>query len=424
MSAPGAPMLMPVLEVPHTVFNAVLWIFVAVSGIALSFRLIARGRGKRIFWDDGIVLFSWLLSLAIAVLWQWAAPDMYYIFNVQAGLAPMDPVQYMISLRNWLNTSLVVEMFFYTILCFIKLAFLIFFQRLGRHTQHFMYVWWGVLFVTVGTYLASIGNINYKCLVGTIEQITVVCQTEHEVKWTGTTLKANAALDVLTDFLSRSSKKVALLGLFSLTMITVIVAIIRAVMVDSKRRPDGNPDVSWLWFWSAVEPSVAIMVCCGSAFPQLFTSSTKKKPEFSPSATFLRLRSRIRSSGRQPKYADGDSTLLDFTRMSQNGTPEIDSHPNANVKDDSKLTADSHRYEVDTETGYAELGYNETKNIGLGMSTDDARQGTRHVVRPVPAHHYAHENAPPHHTQPGSRNQVMHQFELEGKDGGRGSQFR
>lgn len=52
------------------------------------------------------------------------------------------------------------------------------------------------------------------------------------------------------------SKKLALIGLFSLSIITIIIAIVRAVMVDSVRRPDGNPDVTWLFFWSAIEPSV------------------------------------------------------------------------------------------------------------------------------------------------------------------------
>ena len=54
------------------------------------------------------------------------------------------------------------------------------------------------------------------------------------------------------------SKKLALVGLFSLSIVTIIIALIRAVMVDSTRRPDGNPNVTWLWFWSAVEPSVGM----------------------------------------------------------------------------------------------------------------------------------------------------------------------
>ncbi|KAK8017347.1 hypothetical protein PG993_013673 [Apiospora rasikravindrae] len=194
--------LMPVLEVPHTTFNVTLWVFVAVSGITLTSRLAARFRARRLFWDDALVVFSWTMSLIIAALWQWAAPDMYYIFDLQAGKAAPDPSKYMTSLRNWLNTSLVVELFFYTILLSIKLSFLVFFYRLGRPIHFFRYVWWVVLFVTVGTYLASVGNVNYKCLVGTVEQITVECQSDYELKWTGATLKANAALDVLTDFMS------------------------------------------------------------------------------------------------------------------------------------------------------------------------------------------------------------------------------
>ncbi|POS68497.1 hypothetical protein DHEL01_v213109 [Diaporthe helianthi] len=274
MSTAGATALMSPPSVSHTTYIGVIWAFVALSGITLACRLVSRFKGpQRLFLDDGLVIFPWVLSLVTAAVWQWAAWDMYYIMNVQAGLAIFAPDRYLPSLRNWLNASLIAELFFYTALFSIKLSFLCFFRRLGNKIKYFRYIWWGVLFVTVSSYLASVGNVDYKCLVGTIEQITVVCQTKHEINFTTATLKANAALDIMTDFMImllptllvwntqiRWSKKLALIGLFSLSIITIIIAIVRAVMVDSERRPDGNPDVTWLWFGSAVEPSVAIMV--------------------------------------------------------------------------------------------------------------------------------------------------------------------
>ena len=90
--------------------------------------------------------------------------------NVQAGLAIIDTNKYMTSLRNWLNSSLIAELFFYASFFSIKLSFLLFFPSLGNRTKHFIYTWWGVLFVTAGSYFAAVGNVDYKCLVGTIEQ--------------------------------------------------------------------------------------------------------------------------------------------------------------------------------------------------------------------------------------------------------------
>ncbi|KAK6857200.1 hypothetical protein PG995_007387 [Apiospora arundinis] len=344
------------LDIPLTAFNATLWVFVAVSGIMLACRLVARVRGsRRLFWDDGLVIFAWVLSLATAAIWQRAAEDMYYVFSVASET---NSAEFVRRARNWLNASLAAQIFFYTILGSIKLSFLLFFHRLGRHVPHFNYVWWAVLVITVGSYLGSIGNINYKCFVGTVEQIDVVCATESEVYFSTVTIVVNAALVILTDLMImllpaillwntriRWSKKLALMGLFSLSAVTIVAAIVRAAVVNASKGPNGGRDASLWWFLSAVESSVAIMVCCGSAFPQLFTSSSKK-PEYSPSETVLRMRSRLRHFGKRQR-TDGDASLLELTKLSQNGSPELDGNPR------SEMEVNTHRHEADVESGHA-----------------------------------------------------------------------
>ncbi|KAI0594166.1 hypothetical protein F4775DRAFT_575051 [Biscogniauxia sp. FL1348] len=416
MSTSGQMEPMPPPKVPYTAYLATIWAFVAVSGITLTCRIVSRFRGPhRLFWDDGFVIFSWILSLITAAIWQWAATDMYYIMNVQAALATYDPERYMTSLRNWLNTSLTAELFFYTALVSIKLSFLLFFRRLSSGINHFKYIWWPVLVIAVGSYIGAVGNVDYKCLVGTLEQITGVCQEEHELRFTTDTLKANAALDVLTDFLImllptilvwntriRWSKKLALISLFSLSIITIVIAIVRAVMVDSERRPDGNPDVTWLWFWSAVEPSVAIIVCCGSAFPQLFTTSTRspKKPEFSPSDTYLRMMSRIRAS-RKRQQAEDETAWFDLTAASQNNISAFDSHSRTIVADDG------YSRPADPEFGYG----------GMVMQMNDPERDTVLVPRgpgPMPVV-FTYIGTSSQDTAAGPENQITRRFEFETK---------
>ena len=65
---------------------------------------------------------------------------MYYVINVQAGLAPYQP-NFFNSMKRWLAVSLIVELFFYTSLVLIKLSFLLFFWRLGRMVKLFRYFW-------------------------------------------------------------------------------------------------------------------------------------------------------------------------------------------------------------------------------------------------------------------------------------------
>lgn len=86
-------------------------------------------------------------------------------------------------------------------------------------------------------------------------------------------------------------KKLALVGLFSLVIITMVFAIVRVVVVtDATSR---QPDTSWLYLWSSIEQAVgtstpghvsgcvlltsiqAIIVACLSAFPSLFVQSNQ-----------------------------------------------------------------------------------------------------------------------------------------------------
>lgn len=49
-------------------------------------------------------------------------------------------------------------------------------------------------------------------------------------------------------------QKLALSGIFSLTVINMIFAIIRVAVVTRQTRT--TPDSTWLYLWSAIEPAV------------------------------------------------------------------------------------------------------------------------------------------------------------------------
>lgn len=201
-------------------------------------------------------------------------------------------------------------------------------------------------------------------------------------------------------------------------------------MVDSERRPDGNPDVTWLWFWSAIEPSVgmqfrsphldalpdrllcceetlinillATLVCCGSAFPQLFTSSTQssRKPQFSPSETYLRMMSRIRAARKRPQTED-DTTWLDLTAASQNTTGQFDSHSRTIVSDDNYARSS------DPESGHG----------GNFVQLNDIEGNPVLVPRgsgPMPAFR-AYVGTSPQNTSEVPMNQINQRFDFEVK---------
>ena len=186
-----------------TVNKGGVWAGVAVSGLVLVCRLVARSRGpRRLFWDDAFAISAFILVLVTGAVWQWAARSMYYALNVQAGIEPFDEDHFFPNMKRWLLASLIAELFFYTSLVLIKLAFLFFFKRLGHNVNFFKWVWWPVLVITLGSYIGSVGNVDYKCLVGPLDTILQECNTSSSIRFVITTLKANCAFDVLTDFLS------------------------------------------------------------------------------------------------------------------------------------------------------------------------------------------------------------------------------
>lgn len=186
-------------------FQAVIWAGLAVSSVFVVLRLYLRWHGpRRLFWEDAFLLFAYVLSPITAALWQWAAKDMYYTLNVEAGLAAYE-TDFLERLRRWLIVNLVVELFFYSSLLSVKLSFLFFFKRLGSKVQGQKYVWWPVLGFSITAFLVSLGDVQYECLVGDMTYIVTYCGTSPAGRFTTITLQVNCVLDVLSDFLSKDS---------------------------------------------------------------------------------------------------------------------------------------------------------------------------------------------------------------------------
>ncbi|RWA09017.1 hypothetical protein EKO27_g6090 [Xylaria grammica] len=301
--------------------------FLSPLGPAFIFviiRLCSRFRGPgRLYWDDAFVIFALALSIVTAALWQWQAPNMYFILNVSAGFTPPTPEIFQKQII-WLKVSLIVELFFYTGSTCVKLSFLFFFRRLGHNVSKFRYLWWPVFLFTIAVWLAAIGNVQYHCLVGSLEELNGYCDTEPAINFTTITLKVNCALDVFTDFLimlipftllwnvrMRWRRKLAFLGIFSLSIVTMVIATVRAADVAATKWVTGQNDPTYLWLWSAVEPCIAIIVSCASAFPQLFVQSSQKALVFTPSETYLEKLKRIRLGKRN------DITLYDLSGVTK-----------------------------------------------------------------------------------------------------------
>ena len=151
------------------------------------------------------------------------------------------------------------------------------------------------------------------------------------------------------------------------------------------------------------------MVSCGSAFPALFTASThrsKKKPEFSPSQSFLRIMSRIQSLRKRQQSGSGDDTTwLDLTTATRNNTAESDGNSSTMV------TEDTHGHDADPESGDESVMTQANDSKGSSMLTP-------HGPEPMPAYR-TYTGTSPQNTIAGHPENWPHQhFELGKQEAG------
>ncbi|KAI1653466.1 hypothetical protein F4813DRAFT_399845 [Daldinia decipiens] len=293
----------PTLTVPvptpgcsYNAFLSILWTGAGLSLISVFLRLISRFRGpRRLYWNDAFVILGEILF-------------MYYVLDVSNGIAPPGP-QLLIAMRHFLDVQHIADVLFYTTLVLVKLSLLFFFRRLGHNVQGQKYIWWPFFIFSLLVYIISLGDTKFTCF-GDLEFAAGWCSSKDGSAYQLNVVKANMALDVFSDFLIilipftmlwnvriPRKKKLAFIALFSLSAVTITIAIIRAVASNSPL--DGGHrmlESTTLWMWSAIQGSLAIIVACLSAFPQLFTGSTPKKPVWTPTETYYhRLRERMKT---------------------------------------------------------------------------------------------------------------------------------
>ncbi|KAH7323165.1 hypothetical protein B0I35DRAFT_427220 [Stachybotrys elegans] len=317
--------------IDYDFFIGFSWAGVSVAVLFLFGRLYSRFRGpRRLFLDDVFISIACAMVVTTAGLWQWSARDMYHILNVNAGV-DIPAQDFFDRMRRWLTVSFVVEMLYYTTLILFKLSMLFFFKRLGNSVERFGYLWWPVLIFSLCTYFVSVGNVEYKCLFSSLEVITEYCNSPEGTQFLKDTLAANCALDVVSDFMImlipivllwkvriQWRRKLIFMGIFSLSIVIMGVAIARAADIEARQKSNGLPDSTYLWFWSACQSFLCIVVACSSAFPQLFTASSRStdKPVWKPSASYYD-RMALRFQSRSKKKSD--ITLYDISAASQGG---------------------------------------------------------------------------------------------------------
>ncbi|KAL8885051.1 MAG: hypothetical protein Q9205_006905, partial [Flavoplaca limonia] len=285
MSTTSTPLVAP--KIAHPVFLGFLWSGTGVSLSFVIFRLIVKIRSyRKIYSDDYLVITAWILLLGSAVLWQFMSPNLYDLFAVTSGQKPLTP-DFITKNADLLRSITPFSLLFYSCLWTIKLSFLLFFRRLGFNVRGQKIWWWCVLIITILSWMVTVADHDYKCSLRPLIWIWRNCQSPSAIRFTNNTYYANCAVDVVTDCLIISipvrmlwnvrlpiRQKLLLMTIFSLTVIVMIVSIIRVADVGSSTQ---QPDISWVYFWSNIEMSTAIVIACISSFRQVFVNAHNRR---------------------------------------------------------------------------------------------------------------------------------------------------
>lgn len=260
-----------------------MWSGVGISTLFLFARLWIR---LRVFCklqpDDPLVIFAWILSIANAAIWTAVRKDLYFNLALATGQITTMPADLFERLERLLRGNLAAYILSYVSLWSIKISFVVFFRRFGDKLRNQRIAWYATLGFCLASFAVCLGTVDYRCLTASGMNMLQVCMEPRTTSFEFVTLRLTTALDVLTDFaiillltnvLWRIHlpiwTKVALAGIFSLTVFVITIAIVRVVIAPL----NGKLDLSWLVCMNAVEVAVALIVVSCASFRILYTSS-------------------------------------------------------------------------------------------------------------------------------------------------------
>ncbi|KAL8707945.1 MAG: hypothetical protein Q9220_007088 [cf. Caloplaca sp. 1 TL-2023] len=273
------------LDVSKSSFLGLIWGSLGVSFVFLLIRGYVRLTVfRRFFADDGMILLAWILIVISASIWQSMVDDLYLLYAITVG-AIQPPANTLDIFARYSKRTVAVTMLNLFSLWSVKVSLLTLFYKLGQNVRGHKIIWWTAAVASFIGLAASIGVQNYKCIMGTPAEASAKCGTPAYGNFIYRSLRLQAAADVITDAFILAipvkilwdvqispRSKIGLVILFSLTIFTMIVAILKVTLTLRTTREDD----SWLYMWGNVEPPVAIIIACGISYRALVSKEHKR----------------------------------------------------------------------------------------------------------------------------------------------------
>lgn len=128
------------------------------------FRVFIRIKVFRKLWvDDALVIFAWLLLVLTAILWRTQVEALYTQFKlISQAILPTPEIEHQQTV--YFRSLAAMAIAFYTCLFAVKLSFLFFFRRLGAKVPSQCTWWWVVLVINTAAWITLIGSIGWRCM--------------------------------------------------------------------------------------------------------------------------------------------------------------------------------------------------------------------------------------------------------------------
>ncbi|TKA77897.1 hypothetical protein B0A55_03341 [Friedmanniomyces simplex] len=254
-----------------------IWVLAALSLVFVLARIGTRLYVfRRLHIDDGFAVLALAILFANGAVMTAMAPPMYELLAVSVGREEPTPA-FLIRASFYLKCQFASTVLFWSCLWSVKASFLAFFRQLSEGLAWPRRAWWAVTTITMMAFLGSIITYPVSCTSFVLGE----CQSPENVDRSLISLRFSTAVDIITDICIialpiaivakvqiSAPQKVALIGVLSLGVIIIGFAVARIVVTDAQGT---HPEISWLALWSAIESSVAVLVCCLASFKALFT---------------------------------------------------------------------------------------------------------------------------------------------------------
>ncbi|KAH7082813.1 hypothetical protein BKA63DRAFT_598912 [Paraphoma chrysanthemicola] len=311
-------------------FLLVSWAGFCVATVCVLGRLATRVTVfKRLASDDYLVILAWASSIAFSVLWQIKIPGVYATIERMTGKAPMG-LDYFIYLHEFVTVQTGSIICQNVGLWCIKFSFLFFFRKMGSQIRRQQILWWCVTAYVAVTLPIAIAVSPWKCHSTDLLKVVVECSTPEIGKFTLDAFKVQAAFDISSEVFILIipftilwqvrldvRRKLALGALFALTVLIIVCAISRTIVV-TETASGPYLDVTWLYLWYKVELDLAIVVACLASFRALFTSQRNRQLPNYPAQQVASPTPRFRSNddtlwGSKPRSEASDTYLAPGT---------------------------------------------------------------------------------------------------------------